>query len=92
MQFLREWSFLMRGTRAERIFEELQKFLSPRSIWQKVLVPHHSFLKSFGTPATKLKIAQNVCVSPLQYFSYLDIENYPIQKRANLKLKTQKYI
>ena len=56
----------MGGTRAERIFEELQKFLSPRSIWKKVLVPQHYFLKSFGTPLTKLKIAQNVFVSTLQ--------------------------
>ena len=59
----------MRGTGADRIFEELQKFLSPRSIWQKVLVPHYYFLKSFGTSATKLKVAQNVFNSSLQLYN-----------------------
>ena len=47
----------MPGTRVEEIFEELKKFLNPESIWQKVLVPQRDFLKSFGTPTTKLKIA-----------------------------------
>ena len=48
----------MPGTRAEGIFEELKRFLSPRSIWHKVLVPQHDVLKNFGTPTTKFKIAQ----------------------------------
>ena len=52
----------MLGTRAEEIFEDLKRFLSPGSIWQKVLVPQHDLLKSFSTPNTKLKIAQNVFV------------------------------
>ena len=39
----------MPGTRVEGIFEELKKFLGPGSIWQKVLVPQHDLLKSFGT-------------------------------------------
>ena len=58
----------MPGIRAEGIFEELKKFLSPGSIWQKVLVPQHDLLKSFGTPTTKLKIAQKVFVPLLQLF------------------------
>ena len=52
----------MPGTRAEGIFEELKKFLNPGSIRQKVLVPQHDLLKGFGTPTTKLKIAQKVFV------------------------------
>ena len=52
----------MLGTRAEEIFEDLKRFLSPGSIWQKVLVPQHDLLKSFSTPITKLKIAQKVFV------------------------------
>ena len=39
----------MLGTRAEEIFEDLKRFLSPRSIWQKVLVLQHDLLKSFST-------------------------------------------
>ena len=61
----------MPGTRAEGIFEKLKKFLSSESIWQKVLVLQHDLLKSFGTPTTKLKIAQKVIVPLLQlYFSF----------------------
>ena len=56
----------MPGTRAEGIFEELKKFLYPGRTWQKVLVPQHDLLKSFGTPTTKLKIAQKVFVPLLQ--------------------------
>ena len=52
----------MLGTRAEEIFEDLKKFLIPGSIWQKVLVPQNNLLKSFGTPTTKFKIAQEVFV------------------------------
>ena len=59
----------MPGTRAEGIFEKLKKFLSPGSIWQKVLVPQHDLLKSFSTPTTKLKIAQKVFVSLLQLYN-----------------------
>ena len=40
----------MPGTRAEWIFEKLKMFSSPGSIWQKILVPQHNLLKSFGTP------------------------------------------
>ena len=67
----------MLGTRAEGIFEELKKFLCPGLTWQKVLVPQHDLLKSFGTPTTKLKIAQKVFVPLLQLyngFRTLDIE------------------
>ena len=56
----------MPGTRAEGIFEELKKSLSPGSIWQKVLLPQHDLLKSFGTPTAKFKIAQKVFVPLLQ--------------------------
>ena len=47
------------------IFKELKKFLSPGSIYHKVLVPQvpqHDFLKSFGTPTTKFTVAQKVFV------------------------------
>ena len=44
----REQSFLMLGTRAEKIFEVLKKFLSPGSILQKVLVPQHDLSKCLG--------------------------------------------
>ena len=44
----------MLGTRAEGIFEELKKNLSPESIWQNVLVPQHDILEGFGTPTTRL--------------------------------------
>ena len=59
----------MPGTEEERIFEELKKFLNHETIWQKVLVPQHDLLESFGTPTTKLKIAQNVFVPLLQLYS-----------------------
>ena len=57
----------MLGTRAEEIFEDLKRFLTPGSIWQKVLVPQHDLLKSFSTLTTKLKIAQKVFVPLLQF-------------------------
>ena len=79
----------MPGTRAEGIFEELKKFLSPGSIWQKVLVPQHDLLKSFGTPTTKLKIAQKVFVPLLQLynsFRTLDIEQKKIPKNLTVFL------
>ena len=59
----------MPGTRAEWIFERLKKFLSPGSIRQKVLVSQNDLLKSFGTPTTKLKIAQKVFVHLLQLYN-----------------------
>ena len=59
----------MLGARAEEIFEDLKRFLSPGSIWQKVLVPQHDLLKSFSTPTTKLKIAQKVFVPLLQFYN-----------------------
>ena len=59
----------MPGTRAEGIFDRLKKFLSPRSIWQKVLVPQHDLLTSFGTPTTQLKIAEKVFVPLLQRYN-----------------------
>ena len=59
----------MPSTRAERIFEELKKFLIPGSIWHKVLVPEHDLLKSFGTPTAKLEIAQKVLVPLFQYYN-----------------------
>ena len=59
----------MPGTSAEGIFEELKKFLCPRKTWQKVLVPQHDLLKSFGNPTTKLKIAQKVFVPLLQLYN-----------------------
>ena len=79
----------MPGARTEQIFEELKKFLSPGSIWQKVLVPQHDLLKSFGTHTTKLKIAQNVFVPPLQLynsFRTLDIEPKKIPKNLTVFL------
>ena len=59
----------MPGTRAKGIFERLIKFLSLGSIWQKVLVPQHDLLKSFGTSITKLKTAQKVFVPLLQLYN-----------------------
>ena len=73
----------MLGTRAEKIFEDLQRFLSPGSIWQKVLVPQHDLLKSFGTPTTKLKIAQKVFVPLLQFYNSFhtpDVEQKKFQR------------
>ena len=73
----------MLGTRAEGIFEELKKFLSPGSIWQKVLVPQHNLLKSFGIPTTKLEIAQKVFVPLLQLYNNFrtpDIEQKKFQR------------
>ena len=59
----------MPGIRTEGIFEKLKKFSNPGSILQKVLVPQHDLLKSFGTPNIKLKIAQNVFVPLLQLYN-----------------------
>ena len=73
----------MPGTRAEDIFEEFKKFLSPGSILQKVFVPQHDLLKSFGTPTTKLEIAQKVFVPLLQLYNSFrtpDIEQKKIPK------------
>ena len=73
----------MPGTRAEGIFAELKKFLSIGTIWQKVLVSQHDLLKSFGTPTSKLKIAQKVFVPLLQLynsFRTLDIEQKKFQR------------
>ena len=60
----------MPGTRAEDIFEELKKVFEPGSIWQKVLVPQHDLLKSFGTPTAKLKIVQKVSCNDETWHSY----------------------
>ena len=54
---------------AEGIFEELKKFSSPGSTWKKVLVTQHDLLKSFGSPTTKLKIAQKILVPLLQLYN-----------------------
>ena len=70
----------MLGTRAEEIFEDLKRFLSPGSIWQKVLVPQHDLLKSFGTPTTKLKIAQKVFVPLLQFYNSFHIPDVEQKK------------
>ena len=73
----------MLGNRAEEIFEVLKKFLSPRSIWQKVLVHQHDLSKCFGTPTTELKIDQNVFVPLLQLYNSFhapDIEQKKFQK------------
>ena len=73
----------MLGTRAEEIFEDLKTFLSPGSIWQLVLVPQNNLLKSFCTPTTKFKIAQEVFVPLLQlYYSFHthDIEQKKFQR------------
>ena len=73
----------MLGTRVEEIFEVLKKFLSPGSIWQKVLVTQHDLSKCFGTPTTKLRIALNVFVPLLQLynsFHTLDIEQKKFQR------------
>ena len=59
----------MLGTKAKGIFEKLKKFLCPGRTWQKVLVPQHDLLKSFGTPTTKLKIAQKVFIPFLQLYN-----------------------
>ena len=67
-------------TRAEGIFEGLKMFLSPRSIWQKVLVPQHDLSKSFGTPTTKLKIAQKFFVYLLQLYNSFRTPNIEQKK------------
>ena len=81
----------MPGTRAEGIFEMLKKFLSPGSIRQKVLVSQNDLLKSFGTPTTKLKRAQEVFVHLLQLYNSFrtpDIEQKkPKTKKFNSFLK-----
>ena len=58
----------MPGTRVEGIFEELKKFLSPGRIWQKVLIPKHDLLKSFGSPTIKVNIAQKSFRTPFTTF------------------------
>ena len=76
----------MQGTRTEGIFEELKKFLCPGRTWQKVLVSQHDILKSFGTPTTKLKIAQKVSVPLLQLYNSFctpDIEEKKNSKEFN---------
>ena len=73
----------MPGTKAEEIFEELKKFLSPGSIWHKVLVPQYDLLKSFSNPTRKLKIAQKVFVPLLQLYNSFrtpDIEQNKFQR------------
>ena len=73
----------MPGARVEGISEDLKKFLSPRCIWQKLLVPKHDLLKSFDTPTTKLKIAQKVFVPLLQLYNSFrtpDIEQKKFQR------------
>ena len=73
----------MPGTRVEGIFGELKKFLCPGRTCQKVLVPQHDLLKSFGTPTTKLEIAQKVFVPLLQLYNSFrtpDIEQKEIPK------------
>ena len=71
----------MPGTRAEGIFEELKRFLSPRSIWHKVLVPQHDVLKNFGTPTTKFKIAQKVFVLLVQLYNSFRTPNIEQKKK-----------
>ena len=61
-RMLREQPFLMPGTRAEGIFEELKKFLSPGRMWQKVLLPQYDLLESL-VPLLQRKIQ-------LKKFSY----------------------
>ena len=81
----------MPGTKAEGIFEELKKFLYPGRTWQKVLVPQHDLLKSFGTPTTKLKIAQKVFVPLFQLYNSFrtpDIERKKKSKEFNSFLKS----
>ena len=73
----------MLGTRAEEIFDLLKKFLSPGSIWQKVLVPQHDLLKSFGTPTTKLRIALKVFVPLLQFYNSFHTPD--IEQKKNSK-------
>ena len=73
----------MLGTRAEEIFEDLKKFLSPRSIWQKVLVHQHDLLKRFRAPTTMLKTAQKVFVPFFQLYNSFhtpDIERKKSQR------------
>ena len=73
----------MPGTEEERIFEELKKFLNHETIWQKVLVPQHDLLKSFGTPTTKLRIALKVFVPLLQFYNSFHTPD--IEQKKNSK-------
>ena len=59
----------MQCTRAERVFEQLKKFLSSAGIWQKVSVPQYDLLNRFGTPTTKLKMAQKMFVPLSQLYN-----------------------
>ena len=73
----------MPSTRAEGIFDELKRFLSPGRIWQKVLVPQHDLLKSFSAPTTKLNTAQKLFVPLLQLLNIFrtpDIEQKKPQR------------
>ena len=73
----------MPSNRAEVIFDELKRFLSPGRIWQKVLVPQHDLLKSFSTLTTKLYITQKNFVPLLQLLNIFctpDIEQKKIQR------------
>ena len=80
----------MPGTTVEGIFEELKKFLSPESIWQKVLVRQHDLLKSSGAPTTKPKIAQKVFISLLQLYNSFrtpEIEQKKVPKSLTVFFK-----
>ena len=83
VSILREQSFLIPGTRAEGIFEELKKLLSLGTIWQKVLVTQHDLLKSFGNPITNIKMLPKVFVPLLQLYNSFrtpDIEQKKFQR------------
>ena len=70
----------MSSTRADKIFEELKKFWSPRSICQNVMVPQHDLLKSYGTTTRKLKIAPTVFVLLLQIYNSFPAPDFEQKK------------
>ena len=77
----------MPSTRGEGIFEELKKSLTLRSIWQKVLVPQHDLLKSFGIPYHKAENSLKRFVSLLQLYNSFrtnDIEQKNSKEFNNL--------
>ena len=68
----------MPGTRAEGIFEA-KKYLA------KGVGPQYNFLKRFGTPATKLRIPQNVFIPLFQFYSSFPTTDIEQQQQKKIQ-------
>ena len=77
------------GTDVEGIFEDLKKFLSPGSIWQKILVPQHNLVKGFCTPSTKIKVTENFFV-PIYNFKIVFVPRTLNKQKRNNKKQIKK--